>query len=267
MKRNSIEDIKDFWNNRPCNIRHSNAEIGTKDYFDAVEKRKYFVEPHIPRFAEFPKWKNKSVLEIGCGIGTDAANFARNGALYNGVELSEKSLAIAKRRFDVYNLTGTFYSGNAEELSKIVPSKKFDLIYSFGVIHHTPNPERIIFEIKKFMNHESEFRLMLYAKNSWKNIMIEAGLDQPEAQFGCPIANTYTEQEARRLLSDFEIIDIRQDHIFPFVIDKYIKYEYEKQSWFANMPDVMFHCLEKKLGWHLLIKCKLKSQAIGNAQK
>jgi hypothetical protein len=51
----SIQDVRDYWNNRPCNIRHSTAEIGTQEYFDQVEARKYFVEPHIPGFAEFEK--------------------------------------------------------------------------------------------------------------------------------------------------------------------------------------------------------------------
>ena len=71
----SIEEVRDFWNRRPCNIRHSPKPVGTKEYFDEVEARKYFVEPHIPEFAQFQRWRGKKVLEIGCGIGTDSINF------------------------------------------------------------------------------------------------------------------------------------------------------------------------------------------------
>lgn len=72
-----IEQVRDFWDWRPCNIRLSPKAVGTRDYFDQVEARKYSVEPHSPRFAEFPRWKGKRVPEIGCGIGTDTIGFAR----------------------------------------------------------------------------------------------------------------------------------------------------------------------------------------------
>src|SRR5688500_9343471 len=94
----SIGDVRSYWDARPCNLRHSTAEVGTREYFDEVERRKYFVEPHIPPFAGFELWRGKKVLEIGCGLGTDAVNFARHGAHYTGVELSAASLELARKR-------------------------------------------------------------------------------------------------------------------------------------------------------------------------
>ncbi len=254
----TINDVKAFWDKRPCNVKHSPKPIGTREYFDEVEARKYFVEPHIPEFAQFERWKGKKVLELGCGIGTDSINFARAGADLTAVELSSKSLEICKQRFKVYGLKARFYEGNIEELSKFVPIEQYDLVYSFGVIHHTPHPEKVVEEVKKYMGSHSEFRLMLYAKNSWKAFMIEAGLDQPEAQSGCPIARTYSHDEIRELLKDYDIISIEQRHIFPYVVEKYKNYEYVKQPWFEVMPEEMFRVLERKLGWHTLIVAKLK---------
>jgi len=69
--------------------------VGTKQYFDEVEARKYFVEYHIPGFAKFARWRGKKVLEIGCGIGTDTINFARAGAQVTTVDLSGKSMELA----------------------------------------------------------------------------------------------------------------------------------------------------------------------------
>ena len=254
----TIEEVKKFWNDRPCNIKHSSKELGTMEYFDEVELKKFRAEPHILKFTEFPQWKNKKVLEVGCGLGTVGINFALNGADYTGVELSKESLEIAKKRFEVYNQSGKFYLGNAEELSSFVPIETYDLIYSFGVIHHSPHPEKIVSQIKKYMNENSVLKIMLYAKDSWKNYMIESGLDQPEAQYGCPIAKTYTKQDVVELLEGYEVLSIEQDHIFPYQIEPYKKGEYIKQPWFESMPDKMFRTLEKNLGWHLLITAKLK---------
>ena len=252
----TIDDVRTYWDDRPCNVKHSKKEIGTKEYFDEVERKRYTAEPHIPSFAGFSNTKGKKVLEVGCGMATEGINFARAGATYTGTDLSTESLDRAKKRFNVYNNEGNFYLGNSEELSSFVPVETYDLIYSFGVIHHSPHPEKIISEIKKYMNKDSTLKIMLYASESWKNYMIEAGYDQPEAQYGCPIANTYTKDEVRKLLDGFDVT-IEQYHIFPYQIEPYKRGEFVKQPWFEAMPDEIFEVLKKNLGWHLLITAKL----------
>ena len=252
--KEAIDEVRAYWDRRPCNIRHSAKLIGTREYFDEVEARRYFVEPHIPRFAGFERWRGKRVLEVGCGIGTDAANFARAGAHYVGVDVSETSLALAKKRFDIYGLRGKFIVCNAEQLSKHLPEDTFDLVYAFGVIHHTVNQRAAIESVRSVIRQDGEFRLMLYANNSWKRIMIDAGFDQPEAQSGCPIATTYSAADIINLLANiFEVISSEQTHIFPYIIDKYKNYEYELQPWFKAMPVDMFNELQRNLGWHHLL--------------
>ena len=255
----TIDDVKKFWNDRPCNVRHSKKETGTKSYFDEVEKKKFLVEPHIKSFSHFNEWNGKKVLEIGCGMATAGINFARYGADYTGVELSKESLELAKKRFEVYNQRGNFYEGNSEDLSDFLPLDKYHLIYSWGVIHHTPHPEKVIKQISNYLAKDGVFKLMIYSSDSWKNYMISIGLDQPEAQYGCPVAYTYTEDEVYELLGDqFDVLSIERDHIFPYQIEPYKKGEYIKEPWFETMPNEMFEVLEKKLGWHLLITAKLK---------
>jgi 2-polyprenyl-3-methyl-5-hydroxy-6-metoxy-1,4-benzoquinol methylase len=252
-----LEQIRTYWNNRPCNIRHSTSPIGSKEYFDEVEARRYANEPHNFTFPEFDRWKGKRVLEIGCGIGTDAVNFARAGAIYTGVDLSGESIKLAQQRFEVFGLGGTFIECNAEELYKVFGNgEKFDLIYSFGVIHHAPNPERVVACLPKLLADDGEIKVMLYAKNSWKNILIDANWDQPEAQSNCPQAVTYTKEEARQLFAAFADVQVDQDFIFPWNIEHYVKYEYVKQPWFEAMPPELFKIMERALGWHLMITAK-----------
>jgi len=258
----TISEVENYWDSRPCNIKHSSAEIGTKEYFNEVENRKYFVEPHIIDFAKFDNWSGKQVLEIGCGIGTDAVNFARNGAIYTGIELSNESLVLAKKRFEIFKLTGTFLKGNAEELDNVLGNIKYDLIYSFGVLHHTPNLSLALKQIQNYCHKNSKVKIMVYASNSYKQKMIEAGLDQPEAQYGCPIANTYGEDEIIKILKEcgFKTTSIYQSHIFPYKIEPYKNHKYVKQPWFEAMPKHIFDVLEKNFGWHLLVDAELISE-------
>lgn len=263
-----LEKVKNYWNARPCNIRHSIKEVGTKEYFDDVEKRKYFVEPHIPRFADFPAWKGKRVLEIGCGIGTDTISFARAGARVTTVDLSEKSIELAKKRAQVFGLSDkiTFYAGNAEELSTFVPVEPYDLIYSFGVIHHTPHPERVIAELHKYAHPGTVVKVMVYHRHSWKvlDIILEYGhgafwkLDKiipkySEAQVGSPFSYTYTKKTVRDLLKGFTVTEAYPEHIFPYRIPDYLKYKYVKVWYFRWLPEPAFRFMERHWGWHLCV--------------
>jgi len=270
----SIQDVQEYWNARPCNIRHSQAEVGTEEYFNQVEARKYFVEPHIPGFAEFEKWRGKRVLEIGCGIGTDTINFARAGANVTAVDLSVESLKLAKKRAEVFGLSDRidFHEVNAERLSETIPAAPYDLVYSFGVIHHSPKPENIISEIRNnFVDSGSTLKLMVYNRHSWKvwwMLMQEKvrfwDLDaiiakHSEAQTGCPITYSYSRRSVRSLIGEgFSVDDIFVDHIFPYQIPKYVKYEYEKEWYFNMLPTFMFRALERRLGWHLCVTATAK---------
>jgi 2-polyprenyl-3-methyl-5-hydroxy-6-metoxy-1,4-benzoquinol methylase len=269
-----IEEVEEYWDKRPCNVRHSTAEIGTKKYFDEVEERKYFVEPHIPQFAEFQKWKGKRVLEIGCGLGTESTNFARAGALLTVVDLSSKSVELCKKRFEIYNLNATFIVGNAEELTDILPKDvKFDLIWSFGVIHHTPNPEKIIEQMKQLLSPNGELRLMVYSKVSYKLffLMKELGVwdfaqanqiisEFSEAQTGCPVTYSYTFNEIKSLLNGFQIVDMKKDHIFPYKVPEYKNYQYVKEDCWVDVSPQQFKEFESELGWHTLVTAKLSCE-------
>jgi 2-polyprenyl-3-methyl-5-hydroxy-6-metoxy-1,4-benzoquinol methylase len=268
-----ISAVEQYWNRRPCNIRHSQAPVGTREYFDQVEQRKYMVEPHIPAFAEFERWRGKKVLEIGCGIGTDTINFARAGAQVTAVDLSAESIALAQKRAEVFGLQDQikFYQANAEVLAQTVPLDKYDLIYSFGVIHHTPHPSRVLDQLRQYSKPETTLKVMVYHRNSWKVLWILASLgnwrlreidrliaEHSEAQTGCPVTYAYSAASGRDWLaqSGFETTATMVDHIFPYRIPDYVQYRYVYEWYWRWMPRGLFRAIEKRWGWHLCLTAR-----------
>jgi len=266
----SISDVKEYWDARPCNIRHSPRPIGSRDYFDEVEARKYYVEPHIPAFADFERWRGKRVLEVGCGIGTDSINFARADAELTAVDLSSESLRIAERRADVMGVAERirFVQANAEELTSRINDGPYDLVYSFGVVHHTPHPERALSEIRGLLAPGGSLKLMVYHRHSWKVFWIVSGkghgrfwktaelvAEHSEAQTGCPVTFTYTRHQARTLVEQtgFRVQNLRVDHVFPYRIPDYVQYRYVQEPYFRWIPKPLFRAFERRLGWHILI--------------
>lgn len=263
----SSKDVYNYWNSRPCNIRHSNKEVGTKEFFREVEDRKDKVEPHILDFAEFDKWSGKRVLEIGCGIGTAAVKFARAGAIYTGIDLTHKAVELSKKRFELEGLTGEFFVMDAE---RELPKGPFDLVYSFGVIHHTLSPSNVIDRISEVIHRDGQLRIMVYSKWSYKlfwilnhynegNWSFDESLDKlvakySEAKTGCPVTHTYSKEEIFQLLSSRFFIDaVWKDHIFKYEVEPYKKGEYVISQEFAGISPDRYKSMCRELGWHTLV--------------
>jgi SAM-dependent methyltransferase len=149
----------------------------------------------------------------------------------------------------------------------------YDLVYSFGVIHHTPDPNRVLDEIRKYVTAQSTVKIMVYNRWSWKVfwILFVYGKGQfwkldrlvaeySEAQTGCPVTYSCSRTEGRRWFESrgFRITDVMVDHIFPYAIAEYVQYRYQVVWYFRWMPKTLFRALERAFGWHLCLTAKLR---------
>src|SRR5207245_6347332 len=116
----------------------------------AVDRNRYGeYAPWMPDVMEFAKSHALRVLEVGCGMGTDLAQFARGGGTVFGLDLTPRHLRIAKARLVHEGVSPRLVQGEAEQLP--LQDNSVDLVYSFGVLHHTPAIALAIDEIRRVL--------------------------------------------------------------------------------------------------------------------
>lgn len=157
-------DVKNYWDSHPCGTQFTDLAWGSKEFFDEVERFRYEIHPFLHRAIGFQNYAQKSVLEIGCGLGTDLVQFARAGAIVTGVDLTPQSIELAKKRLSLSGLKGRVQVADAENLP--FSDRAFDVVYSFGVLHHTPDTQRAVSEAHRVLKPGGEAVIMLYHKTS-----------------------------------------------------------------------------------------------------
>jgi SAM-dependent methyltransferase len=162
---NLKERVRAFWQANPCGTKFAEAAPGTRRFYELVEDHRYQKEWHIPQAAGFAGAQGLKVLEIGCGLGTDGAKFAAAGADYTGVDLTEAAIELARRRFELFDLRGRFQTADAEQLD--FADGSFDLVYSHGVLHHTPDTQRAVREVHRVLRPGGRAVVMLYHRDSY----------------------------------------------------------------------------------------------------
>jgi SAM-dependent methyltransferase len=157
--------VRDFWEEEPCGTEHAAAPEGSPEFFAEVERVRSELDPYIARFADFDGARGKRLLEIGIGAGTDFVRFARAGAVATGVDLTEHAVALVRRRLELEGLTAEVRTADAENLP--FEDESFDRVYSWGVLHHTPDTARSVREAIRVLHPGGELCVMLYARHSW----------------------------------------------------------------------------------------------------
>lgn len=211
---NLKDRVRAFWQANPCGTKFSDAEPGTRLFYERVEEHRYTKEWHIPAAAGFSAARGLRVLEIGCGLGTDGAQFASAGADYTGIDLTEAAVELARRRFELFDLRGEFRTSDAENLD--FADNSFELVYSHGVLHHTPDTVRAVREVHRVLKPGGVAKVMLYHRDSYNYrinigmlrragahlLKTEAGLKLVHRLTGEPVESL--REHARRIKEDSE---------------------------------------------------------------
>ena len=215
----SKEAVEKFWDEASCCENLYMKGDTKREQYDAQLIKRYELEPFILPFADFKKQSNKKVLEIGVGLGADHQMFAQNGAILSGCDLTKRAIEMTTSRFQLFGLKSDLIVADAENLP--YENESFDMVYSWGVIHHSPDTPKAVSEIYRVLKPGGSAKVMIYHKNSMVGYMLWlrygllkfkpfCGLNYIYSNFlESPGTKAYTISEAHSLFSVFKSVKIQ----------------------------------------------------------
>jgi SAM-dependent methyltransferase len=215
---NLKESVRRHWDAQPCGTRDI-PEDDRARFFDDLERERYAWEPYIPGFARFARGRGREVLEIGVGAGTDFVNWVRHGARATGVDLTARGVELTRERLALEGLHADVRIADAERLPFV--DESFDIVYSYGVLHHSPDTGRAIQEVRRVLRAGGTVLVMVYHVPSWVGLMLWALHCAAKLRpwrsprwamyhyLESPGTKAYTRREARALFAGFREVHVR----------------------------------------------------------
>jgi ubiquinone/menaquinone biosynthesis C-methylase UbiE len=240
------DSIRAFWSKnvnaeRLMGRSVTNSKRGEEAYFNDLAEQRYRSHRHLLPWIRSME-AGKTVLEIGCGVGLDCFEMAKQGMKVTAIDLTDVAIEAVKKHFQDNALEGEFRTANAEELP--FPENHFDYVYSFGVLHHAADTELCIREAYRVLKHGGTAKIMLYHRNSL-NELVHRILRVPfeEKDELCPVVRRYNRKEIRDMFNQFQQVHVRVDYLYG---EGYGLLFHLTPKWFYNF-------LSKYIGWHLMI--------------
>jgi ubiquinone/menaquinone biosynthesis C-methylase UbiE len=213
---NLKKEVQNYWNRASCGTEFIKQKKHTLDYFEDIEEFRYKIEPEIYSFAQFTRFKDKKVLEVGVGAGTDFLQWVRVGAKAYGIDLTQEAIENVKHRLHLYNLKAQdLRVADAENLP--YQDNNFDLVYSWGVIHHSPDTKKCLKEIVRVTKPGAKIKIMIYNRHSlfafYRWLLAACFKGKPFRNFSKVLfydqeslgTKAYTFREAKKLLNNLPI--------------------------------------------------------------
>jgi SAM-dependent methyltransferase len=248
----ATEEIRAYWDRHIHDLEITRHPVGSRGFFDDLDQYHFEKLHHLVRLVDFDGYRDRLVLEVGCGAGVDLARFAKGGANVTGVDLSQAAVDLARTNFEQQGLTGRFEVADGEDLP--FPDDTFDCVYAHGVVQYTANPGRLVEECRRVLKPGGRAVFQVYNRISWLNglsKLMKVGLEHADA----PVILTFTIGELKQLVRGFREATIVPER-FP------VKTRLHK-GWkgvafnqlFVGAFNALPRPLVERFGWHLLAFC------------
>ncbi|MCY4634701.1 MAG: class I SAM-dependent methyltransferase [Acidobacteria bacterium] len=213
MREDSKDRVKAHWERETCGTRYGRGD-DREEYFDEIYRSRYERTPYLREFARFHEARGKRVLEIGVGAGCDFRSWVENAALVCGIDLTEAAIRLTAEHLAVKGLDAEEHELRTADAERLpFEDRTFDIVYSYGVFHHTPDTSAAVAEAHRVLKPGGELRAMVYHVPSWTGFMlwVRYGLlagrplvSQKQVvfeQLESPGTKAYTLEEAKALVA------------------------------------------------------------------
>lgn len=244
---------RQYWNENPIGAEPFAAEIGSREFYDQyLDYYDRFYDYKWTTF-QYEKYRDRKVLEIGCGLGIDSVKFAKSGAELTCVDLSDTSVCHTRQLLDDLGLPATVCQGNAEELE--FSDESFDVVYAYGVLMHVENEQKALAEVHRVLKTGGEALVVLYHRRSWFWLLKKLTGINVESEAGDPpIIRVHSVREVRRFFSAFSEVDICLDR-FPIQTRRRKGLLALLFNWgFVPLSKLVPKPLMRPFGWHIIVK-------------
>jgi SAM-dependent methyltransferase len=241
----TLDDVREFWRSHVNNEYYTDATRASDRYFAEIEARRYQTHYHLRDLFDSLADSHGALLEIGCGIGLDSVQLALCGFDVTGIDLTEGALEVAAELARRREVMVDFRLGNAEALDEA--DRSFDAVYSFGVLHHTPNIEAAVREVHRVLRPGGTVYVMLYHRWSLVNL-VHSALRLPyesprHRRDHCPVVSTFGRRAARQLFGSFSTVEVHSAYPFTYGFGPLC----------TRLPLPIRRLLGRVMGWHLMI--------------
>jgi SAM-dependent methyltransferase len=248
------ERVRRYWNERIHDLDMTRHPVGTREFFDDLDQYRFDKLRYLPVLVDFSRYRDRKVLEIGCGIGTDLVRFARAGARVTGIDLSETAVILARGNFEQHGLAGVADLRVGDGGALPFPDATFDLVYCHGVLQYAADPRAVVAEAHRVLAPGGEAIFMVYNRVSWLNAMSKV-MKVPLEHEDAPVLKKYSIGEFRGLLSRFATVRIVPER-FPVKsrLHRGWKAALYNQG-FVGLFNAVPRPLVRRFGWHLMAFC------------
>jgi ubiquinone/menaquinone biosynthesis C-methylase UbiE len=248
-----LERVQRYWNERIHDLETTRHAPGTKEFFSDLDEYRFDKLRYLPRLVDFEGYRGKTLLEVGCGIGTDLVRFARGGAVATGIDLSETALALARRNAGHAGVAMDLKLANGEALP--FEDSSFDVVYCHGVLQYTADPRLMVEECRRVLKPEGEAIFMVYNRVSWLNALSKVMRVDLEHQ-DAPVLRKYSIAEYREILSGFARVRIVPER-FPVKTRLHRGWKgFAYNQLFVSAFEALPQAWVRPWGWHLMAFCR-----------